>query len=178
MRSNKLTIRIIQRKKEVYYPLFTISISYLFYWIIILFISLANSQVVLPFLFWSISILIFIYSFDVYNASKKNNKPISKQLAICSIFISIIINSIAILRLVFLMLFDIYYVIPISIHFLILVMIYYILRIEVKKYYSNKNKQIIVFIHFYCSMRIENSSFKEAFLALNSMRNSRLPHED
>lgn len=143
MRSDKLIIRIIQRKKEVYYPLFTISISYLLYWIIILVISFVDSQVVLPFLFWSVAILIFIYSFDMYYVSKNDNKSISKELIFFLIFISIAINFIVVLRLVILILFDIYYIIPICIHFLASVLIYYILRKEVKNYYSKKNKGII-----------------------------------
>lgn len=143
MRSNKLIIRIIQRKKEVYYSLFSISISYLLCWILILFISFADSQVILPFLFWSIAVLIFKYALDMYHASKKNNESVSKKLIFLLIFISIIINFIVVLRLVILILFDIYYTIPTCIYFLASVLIYYILRREIKKYYSRKNKQII-----------------------------------
>ncbi len=135
MKSEKLLIRIIRRKKEVYYPLFTISISYLIYCIFILFINLADSQVVLPFLFLSVSILFFTYSNDIYNV--KNTK-----FVIFPVFISTSISFVGILRLGFLLLINFYYIIPISIHILLSCLIYFILRKEVKKYYFNKNNQI------------------------------------
>lgn len=138
MESKKLTIKIIQRKKEVYYPIFTISISYMIYWIFILFISLADSQVVLPFLFLSVAILIFTYSLDRYNALKKEINPISKISVGFLIIISILLSFIAILRLCILILIDSFYLIPICIHFFISVLVYYILRREVKHYYNKK----------------------------------------
>ena len=143
MKSEKLILRVIQEKKEVYYPLFTITISYLFYWICILFISLANSQIILPFLLLSVAVLIFVYSFDMNNALKKKFESVSKKLVFFLIFVSIIISLIAIVRLIFLTLFDIYYIIPISIHILASVLIYVILRREVKKYYFKKYNHII-----------------------------------
>ncbi len=143
MKSDKLIIRIIKSKKEVYYSLFSISVSYLLYLIFILFINLADSQVVLPFLFLSVTILIFLYSLDIYYDSKRYNESTSKKLIFFLIFFSIAISFIAVLRLIILILFDIYYLIPISIHFLASIIIYYILRKEVKKYYSTKNKQNI-----------------------------------
>lgn len=135
MKSEKLLIRIIQRKKEVYYPLFTISISYLVYWIFIFFINLADSQVVLPFLFLSVSILSFTYSIDIYNVKKT-------KFVIFPVFISISICFVGILRLGFLLLINFYYIIPISIHILVSFLIYFILRKEVKKYYFNKNTRL------------------------------------
>lgn len=135
MKSENLILRIIQEKKEVYYPLFTLTISYLFYWTCILFISIANSQITLPFLLLSISVLIFVYSFDLDNALKK-------KLAFLVIFLSTIISLVAILRLVVLTLFDFYYIIPIFIHILTSVVIYVILRWEVKKYYFKKYEYI------------------------------------
>ncbi|MFX1386799.1 MAG: hypothetical protein ACFE9M_06250, partial [Promethearchaeota archaeon] len=143
MESKKLTIKIIQRKKEVYYPIFTISISYMIYWIFILFISLADSQVVLPFLFLSVAILIFTYSLDRYNALKKEINSISKLSIGFLIIISILLSFIAILRLCILILIDSFYLIPICIHFFISVLVYYILRREVKHYYNKKNRKIL-----------------------------------
>lgn len=143
MKSEKLILRVIQAKKEVYYPIFTITISYLFYWICILFISLANSQTVLPFLLLSVAVLIFVYSFDMNNVLKKKFEPVLKKLVFFLIFISIIISLIAILRLIALTLIDLYFIIPISIHILTSVLIYVFLRREVKKYYFNKYKHII-----------------------------------
>lgn len=143
MESKKLTIKIIQRKKEVYYPIFTISISYMIYWIFILFISLADSQVVLPFLFLSVAILIFIYSLDRYNALKKEINSISKISVGFLIIISILLSFIAKLRLCILILIDSFYLIPICIHFFISVLVYYILRREVKHYYNKKNRKIL-----------------------------------
>jgi len=140
MKSDKLILRIIQEKKEVYYPLFTISISYIFYWIFILFISLADSQVVLPFLLLSVAVLTFTYSFDMYNAFKKKIESVSKRFVFSLIFIAIAVSIIAILRLVVLTLIDFYYLIPIFLHFLTSVLIYFILRREVKKFYIKKNR--------------------------------------
>ena len=103
-----------------------------------LFISFANSQVVLPFLFWSIANLIFTCSLDIYHISKKSDDSVSKKLIFFLLFISLVINFIIVLILVFLVLLNIYYVIPISIYFLVSVLVFFILRKEVKKYYSKK----------------------------------------
>jgi len=138
MKSDKLILDIIRRKKEIYYPLFTISISYLFYWICILFISLADSQVVLPFLLLSTAIIILVYSFDVYNKFNDNAKSFSKKIVFILIFIAAIIIIIAILRLFSLILINFYYLIPTCVHFLASVLVYFILRKEVKNYYSKK----------------------------------------
>ena len=143
MKFEKLILRIIKEKKEVYYPLFTITISYLFYWICILFISIANSQIILPFLLLSVAVLIFVYSIDMDKTLKKKFESVSKKVVFFLIFVSIIISLIAILRLIVLTLFDIYYIIPISIHILASVLIYVILRKEVKKYYFKKENPII-----------------------------------
>jgi len=143
MKSEKLILRIIQDKKEVYYPIFTIAVSYLFYWVCILLISIANSQIILPFLLLSVAVLIFVYSSDMDNALKKKIEPVSRKLMFFLIFTSIIISLIAILRLIILTLTDLYYIIPISIHIVASVLIYVILRREVKKYYFKKYNQII-----------------------------------
>ena len=143
MKSEKLILRVIQEKKEVYYPIFTITLSYLFYWICILLINIANSQIILPFLLLSVAVLIFIYSIDMDKALKKKFESVSKKVVFFLIFVSIIISLIAILRLIVLTLFDIYYIIPISIHILASVLIYVILRKEVKKYYFKKENPII-----------------------------------
>ena len=113
MKSEKLILRIIQDKKEVYYPIFTIAVSYLFYWICILLISIANSQIILPFLLLSVAVLIFVYSIDMDNALKKKIEPVSRKLMFFLIFTSIIISLIAILRLIILTLTDLYYIIPV-----------------------------------------------------------------
>jgi len=142
MKSDKLTLEIIRRKKEIYYPLFTISISYLFYWICILFISLADSQVVLPFLLLSIAIIIFTYSCDRYNTFNNSAESFSKREILILIVIATIISVIAIFRLLSLILINFFYIIPICVHFLASVLVYYILRKEVKNYYSKKDIQI------------------------------------
>ncbi len=143
MRSNKLIIKVIQQKKEVYYPLFTLSMSYFLSWLIIIFISFAHSQVALPFFFWSIAMLIFIYSLDVYHITKKSDDSVIKKLIFLLILISLVISLIVVLRLVILVFFNIYYLIPICIYLLISVLVFFILRREVIKYYLKKNKQII-----------------------------------
>ena len=143
MKSEKLILRVIQEKKEVYYPIFTITVSYLFYWICILLFKIANSQIILPFLLLSVAVLIFAYSINMDNALRKKVESVSKIIVLFLILVSIIIGSIAILRLIFLTLFDIYYIIPISIHIFASILIYVILRREVKKYYFKKRQQII-----------------------------------
>ncbi len=143
MKSEKLIVRIIQKKKEVYYPLFTLSISYFLSWLIIIFVSFINSQVTLPFFFLSISILLFIYSLDINHFSKKSEYSVSKKLIFFLPFTSIIINFLVGLRLALLIFINLYYLIPICIYFLISVLIFFILRKEVIKYYLKKNKKII-----------------------------------
>lgn len=143
MRSNKIIIRVIQQKKQVYYPLFTLSVSYLLCWLIILFVNYADSQVDLPFFFWSIAILIFIYSLDLYNVSKSNDDSVSKKLIVLLLIISLVINFIVILRLIILVFFNIYYLISICIYLFISVLVFFVLHREVIKYYLKKNKQII-----------------------------------
>jgi len=143
MKSEKLILRVIQEKKEVYYPIFTITLSYLLYWICILLFSIANSQIILPSLLLSVGVLILVYSIDMDNTLRKKNESVSRILLFFLILVSIIICSIAILRLIFLTIFDIYYIIPISIHIFASILIYVILRREVKKYYFKKRQQII-----------------------------------
>jgi len=143
MKSEKLILRVIQEKKEVYYPIFTITLSYLLYWICILLFSIANSQIILPSLLLCVGVLILVYSIDMDNTLRKKNESVSRILLFFLILVSIIICSIAILRLIFLTIFDIYYIIPISIHIFASILIYVILRREVKKYYFKKRQQII-----------------------------------
>ncbi len=142
MRSNKLIIRIIQHKKEIYYPIFTISISYFLSWLITLFVSFADSQVALPFFFWNIATLILIYSLDVYRISKKREDSLSKKLIFFLLLLSLTIHFIVVLRLVSLIFTTIYYLIPIGIYILVSILIFFVLRKEVIKYYLKKNKQI------------------------------------
>lgn len=143
MRSNSLVIQIIQRKKEVYYPLFTLSITFLIYWILMIFINFTDGQVVLPFLIWSLTILIFRYSFDLYYEKKDEIESSSNRVFIFLFAMAIIITLIIVLRLSVLILFNIYYFIPISIDLLLSFLIYFVLRKEIRKYYSTKSKEII-----------------------------------
>ena len=142
MGSNKLVKEIIRTKKEVYYPLFTIVIGFLVYWIIYIFIDYRNSRIVLPFLLWSLTILIFKYTLDVNNGNIKTEKPTSKRLIFFLFFFSIVMFSVVILDLVILIIADIYYFIHISINIFIAILIYYVLQREVKKYYSINNEKI------------------------------------
>lgn len=143
MKFINLAIKITRRKKEVYYPIFTILITFLIYWMIIVFTHILNSQLILPFLLLSIAILIFRYSLDIYQAFKENNEIISKPLIILLFFISLAFIFLVILRLILLIVVDIYYLIPINIHLFITALIYYVLRSEIKKYYIRKDKLII-----------------------------------
>jgi hypothetical protein len=108
-----------------------------------MFTGILNSQIILPFLLWSVAILIFRYSLDIYHAFKEDNKIISNILIILLFFISIAFIFLVILRLILLLVIDIYYLIPINIHLLITALIYYVLRNEIKKYYVRKDKHII-----------------------------------
>ncbi len=140
MKFINLAVKITRRKKEVYYPIFTILITFLIYWIIIMFTGILNSQLILPFLLWSVAILIFRYSLDIYQAFKENNEIRSKILIILLFLISLTIIFLVILRLIILIVVDIYYLIPLNIHFFIIALIYFVLRNEIKKYYIRKDK--------------------------------------
>ena len=142
MKFINLAVKITRRKKEVYYPIFTMLITFLIYWMIIMFTGILNSQLILPFLLWSVAILIFRYSLDIYHIFKENNEIISKILIILLFFISIAFFFLVILRLIVLIVIDIYYLIPINIHLFITALIYYVLRNEIKKYYVKKDKHI------------------------------------
>ena len=142
MKFINLAGKITRRKKEVYYPIYTMLITFLIYWMIILFTGILSSQLVLPFLLLSVVILIFRYSLDIYHAFKENNEIISKILIILLFFISIAIIFLVILRLILLIVADIYYLIPINIHLFITALIYYVLRNEIKKYYIRKDKHV------------------------------------
>ncbi|MFX1588698.1 MAG: hypothetical protein ACFFC1_11120 [Promethearchaeota archaeon] len=143
MKFINLAIKITRSKKEVYYPIFTMLITFLIYWMIIMFTGILNSQLILPFLLWSVAILIFRYSLDIYYAFKENNEIVSKPLIILLVFTSNALIFLVILRLITLIVVDIYYLIPITIHLFITALIYYVLRNEIKKYYTRKDKQII-----------------------------------
>lgn len=140
MKFINLAVKITRRKKEVYYPIFTMLITFLIYWIIIMFTGILNSQLILPFLLWSVAILIFRYSLDIYQAFKENNEIRSKILIILLFLISLTIIFLVILRLIILIVVDIYYLIPLNIHFFIIALIYFVLRNEIKKYYIRKDK--------------------------------------
>ncbi|MHA2430548.1 MAG: hypothetical protein ACXACC_05870 [Promethearchaeota archaeon] len=142
MKFINLAVKITRRKKEVYYPIFTMLITFLIYWMIIMFTGILNSQLILPFLLLSVAILIFRYSLDIYHAFKENNEIISKILIILLFFTSIVFIFLVILRLIILIVADIYYLIPINIHLFITALIYYVLRNEIKKYYVKKDKHI------------------------------------
>ncbi len=143
MKFINLAVKITRKKKEVYYPIFTILTTFLIYWMIIVFTHILNSQLILPFLLLSIAILIFRYSLDIYQVFKENNEIISKILIFLLFFISITFIFLVILRLILLLVVDIYYLIPINIHLFITALIYYVLRSEIKKYYIRKDKRII-----------------------------------
>lgn len=142
MKFINLAVKITQRKKEVYYPIFTMLTTFLIYWMIIMFTGILNSQLILPFLLWSVAILILRYSLDIYHAYKENNEIISKILIFFLVFISNVLIFLVILRLILLIVVDIYYLIPITIHLFITALIYYVLRNEIKKYYIRKDKHI------------------------------------
>jgi hypothetical protein len=141
MKFINLAVKITRRKKEVYYPIFTMLITFLIYWMITLFTDVLNSQIILPFLLSCVAILILRYSLDIYHAFKKNNEIISKFLIILWFFISIAIFFLVILRIIILVVSDIYYIIPINIHLFIIALIYYVLHSEIKKYYLRKDKR-------------------------------------
>ncbi|MFX0018343.1 MAG: hypothetical protein ACFFBT_09970 [Promethearchaeota archaeon] len=140
MKLINLAVKITRRKKEVYYPIFTMLITFLIYWMIIMFTGISNSQLILLFLLWSGAILIFRYSLDIFQAFKENNEIISKILIILLFFISLTIIFLVILGLIILIIVDIYYLIPLNIHFFITALIYFVLRNEIKKYYIRKDK--------------------------------------
>jgi len=142
MKFINLVAKIIRSKKEVYYPIITILVTFLIYWMITMFTDILNSRLVFLFLLWSVVILIFRYSLDTYHTFKENNENVSKVLIILLFFISIAIIFFVLLRLIVLIIADIYYLIPINIHFFITALIYYVLHNEIKKYYIRKNKHI------------------------------------
>lgn len=145
MKPIELTKRVIQKKKETYYPLFTNSISLLLYWIITSLLGFRKNQVSVLFLSFSISIFIFLYSLDsldVYYEQEEKIGIISKILLFIVFFIVIINAMIIILRLEFLIISDFFYIIPISIHSLVFFSIFYFLRKELNRYYFLKNINI------------------------------------
>jgi hypothetical protein len=143
MRSKRKVVQIINRKKDVYYPLITLAITFFIYWSLIIFINITDSQVVLPFFIWSVIILFFRYSFDLYYEKKDEIESNSNRVFIFLLLLAIVSTSVIVLRLVALVLFNKYYFIPILIDLLLSILIYYVLHIEIKKYYSTKRKQII-----------------------------------
>jgi len=140
MEKSGLTKRIILNNKEAYYPLFTILFTFLIYWIISLFIDFADSHTICPFLFFTLDIFIIKYALDFYRELK--NKNLNKT-SILALFLSsiILLSLIFIIGLILLLLSDIFYLIPISIHLISIFIIYYFLRREVVKYYEKKNRK-------------------------------------
>ncbi len=141
MKFLNLIKQIIQEKKEVYNSLFSIFIFFSIYWILTIFIDPNNAQIILFFLFWSVSLLIFIGSIDIYYEKKRNNIIILKKITIFLFSVSIVVFFIIGLYLTLLIIMDIYYIIPISIHFFITFLIYFILKAQLKKYYKLKKKK-------------------------------------
>lgn len=141
MEKSGLTKRIILNNKEAYYPLITITFTFLIYWILSLFIKFADSHTIWPFLFFTLDIFIIKYALDFYRELK--NKNLNKT-SILALFLSsiILLSLIIIIGLILLLLSDIYYLIPISIHIISIFVIYYFLRREVVKYYEKKNREI------------------------------------
>ena len=141
MEKSGMTKRIILNNKETFYPLFTIIFTFLIYWIISLFIEFADSHTIFPFLFFTLDIFIIKYALDFYRVLK--NKNLNKT-SILALFLSsiIILSLIFIIGLILLLLSDIFYLIPISIHLISIFIIYYFLRREVVKYYEKKNREI------------------------------------
>ena len=137
MEKSGLTKRIILNKKEAFYPLFTIIFTFLIYWITSLFIDFADSHTIFPFLFFTLDIFIIKYTMDFYRELK--NKNLNKT-SILALFLSSIflLSLFTILGLILLLLSDIFYLIPISIHLISIFIIYYFLRREMVKYYEKK----------------------------------------
>lgn len=144
---------IILKKKEVYYPLFTILISFVLYWLVSLIINKANSKEVFPFIFITLGILSFKFSYDLFKLEDKNwefkkkeNEKSAyyrrKSRVFFSFFISSLIFLLIILELTILLLSDIFYIISIGIHLITIVIVYFFLYWKVKKYYLLKNREI------------------------------------
>ena len=129
----------IRNNKEIYYPLFTIICTFILYWIISFFMEIADSHTVFPFLFFTIDLFIIKYLID-YNREFKNKNlkwSIILFLTLCAIFFLSMITTISLFQLVMR---DLFYLIPISIHFISIFIIYYFLRNEVIKYYKKQNR--------------------------------------
>jgi hypothetical protein len=149
---SQITI-IIRKKKEVYYPLFTILISFILYWLVSLIINKANSKEVLPFILITLNILSFKISYDLFKLEnkkweleKKENEESThykrKNRVFLSFFMSFLIFLLIILELIILLLSDILYIISIGIHLITIVIIYFFLNWKIKKYYLLKNKEM------------------------------------
>jgi len=139
MEKSRLTKRIILNNKEAYYPLITIIFTFIIYWILSLFIEYADSYTIWPFLFFTLDIFIIKYALDFYRELK--NKNLNKT-SILALFLSsiILLSLVIIIGLILLLLSDIFYLIPISIHIISIFVIYYFLRREVVKYYEKKQR--------------------------------------
>ena len=139
MEKSGLTKRIVLNNREAYFPLFTIIFSFLIYWITSLFIEFADSHTIFPFLFFTLDIFIIKYALDFYRELK--NKNLNKT-SILALFLSsiILLSLVIIIGLILLLLSDIFYLIPISIHIISIFVIYYFLRREVVKYYEKKQR--------------------------------------
>ena len=140
MEKSGLTKRIILNNREAYFPLFTIIFTFLIYWITSLFIEFADSHTICPFLFFTLDIFIIKYALDFYRDLKNRNL---NKTSILALFLSsiILLSLIFIIGLILLLLSDIFYLIPISIHLISIFIIYYFLHREVVKYYEKKKQK-------------------------------------
>lgn len=129
---------IINRKRQVFYPLFTIFVTFLIYWILSLFIDFADSETVFPFLFLTLDLFILRYFIDNIIHHQKENDNF-KNISFLLIFIIGVLSILLVTSLVLLLLIDLFYLIPITIHFLAIIIIYFFLKHEVKKYFSIKS---------------------------------------
>lgn len=146
MSFTKILSIIVRNKKEVYYPLLTIVVSFFLYWIISLFIEFADSYTVFPFFLVTCSILFFIILFDIHVEQEKNvNKSpeefteIKSKFFLFYIIIPLIIFSVGIIEVIVLLIFNLMFMIPIVIHLISIIMIYFFLSKEVKRYYMERD---------------------------------------
>jgi len=133
----RLIKAIIRNRKEIYYPLFALICTFLLYLILSLFIEFADSHTIYPFLFFTLDLFIIKYTAD-FNSEVKEKNLNDTSMFTLYLSVIIILSLLVIIGLVFLLLSDIFYMIPISIHFISIIMIYCFLHREVVKYYEKK----------------------------------------
>lgn len=135
-------INIIRKKKEMYYSLFTVVLSFLIYFLIAALIDVADSQPIFPFFLLFFGILLIRYSLDTYLASREelNFNFILKLFILFGLSLTFIIC--AIIGLALFLFIDFSYIITFIINFLASILMYYILRKEIQKYYLKKNKEL------------------------------------